>query len=421
MRRVVGPEFGRSAVIGRGVVVMLAAGSLAVGLLLAGTAHGSAVARASTAPCARTSQLAYSAGKYSGQKAMVWLADANGSHRRKLLRAAAPVLSPNGGMVAVTRFGGSAGLGLFTVCGGLVGRFFSGHDTITGISWSPDSSIVAAVVAANPEQAPFHERLKEIDVATGQVTNVATGFLSGWGGPSFSPGSSHQLAYANVTEVGHNASIWSVTPGQPSVQADHERHQSVPGVGTARSPVSARAQQRQVLSRSALRRSFVDPDEAAGVAGGSVKRRHAPRGRECGLRGRVAGQRQPVDAQGCAPVPDQLRALRDLSLRWLDPDLRLGAACGLRRSAERDRDGSVLRRQADVRRRRHRPRAGRTAEQSAFSRSPWQPSADAIEAPTRRWAPTPITRGAGSGRIRRRDRRRRRQPRRRPGLLADRR
>jgi hypothetical protein len=121
-------------------------------------------------------------------------------------------------MVAVTRFDRSDGLGLFTVCGGLVGRFFSSHDTISGITWSPDSSTVAAVVAADPNGAPFHEQLDVIDVATGQVTKVATGFLSGWGGPTFSPMSSHELAYANVTAVGHNPSIWSVTPGQPSVQ-----------------------------------------------------------------------------------------------------------------------------------------------------------------------------------------------------------
>jgi hypothetical protein len=218
VRQVVGPDFDRRALIQRGVVALLAAGSLATGLLLVDAAHGPAVAGASAVSCSSTSQLAYSAGKYSGQKAMVWLANANGSDRRKLLQAAGPVLSPNGGMVAVTRFGGSAGLGLFTVCGGLVGRFFSSHDTITGITWSPDSRMVAAVVAANPNGAPFHEQLAVIDVAAGQVTNVATGFLSGWGAPTFSPTSSHQLAYANVTEVGHNPSIWSVTPGQPSVQ-----------------------------------------------------------------------------------------------------------------------------------------------------------------------------------------------------------
>ncbi|MGO9750710.1 MAG: hypothetical protein ACLP8S_15795 [Solirubrobacteraceae bacterium] len=218
MRQLGGPQFG--GVIQRRVGMLRAAGTLAVGLLLAGTVHGQADAGAGAASCSSTStsQLAYSAGKYSGQKAMVWLANANGSDRRKLLRAADPVLSPNGEMVAVTSFSSSAGLGLFTACGGLVSQFFSSRDTITGITWSPDSSIVAVVVAASPEQAPFHEQLKLIDVASGQVTNVATGFLSGWGGPTFSPASSHQLAYADVTRVGHNPSIWSVTPGQPSVQ-----------------------------------------------------------------------------------------------------------------------------------------------------------------------------------------------------------
>jgi hypothetical protein len=216
MRQLGGPQFG--VAIRRWVVMPVAVGTLAVGVLLVGAVHGRAAARASAASCRTRGQLAYSAGKYSGQKAMVWLANANGSDRRKLLRAADPVLSPNGEIVAVTNFGGSAGLGLFTACGGRVSEFFSSHDTITGISWSPDSSIVAAVVAANPEQKPFREQLKEIDVATGQVTNVATGFLSAWGGPTFSPGSSHQLAYADVTKVGHNPSIWSVTPGHPSVQ-----------------------------------------------------------------------------------------------------------------------------------------------------------------------------------------------------------
>lgn len=200
------------------VLTVLAAGALAVGLLLVGTVHGQAASEASGAPCSLTSQLAYSAAKHSGQKAMVWLANATGSDRRELVRAVNPVLAPDGGMVAVTRFGGSHGLGLFTVCGGLVSQFFSSHDSITGVTWSPDSSMVAAVVAANPEQAPFKEKLELIDVATGQVTNIATGFLGGWGGPTFSSATSHQFAYADVPKVGRNPNIWTVTPGQPAVQ-----------------------------------------------------------------------------------------------------------------------------------------------------------------------------------------------------------
>jgi hypothetical protein len=183
-----------------------------------GTLQGQATAGASDAPCSSTAQLAYSAAKHTGGKAMIWLANANGSDRHALVRAATPVLSPNGEMVAVTKFDRSGGLGLFTACGGLVRQFFSSRDTISGITWSPDSSTVAAVVAANPEQAPFREKLDLIEVATGQVTTVATGFLSGWGGPTFSPTSPGELAYSEVPKVGRNPNIWSVTPGHPSVQ-----------------------------------------------------------------------------------------------------------------------------------------------------------------------------------------------------------
>jgi hypothetical protein len=179
--------------------------------------NGQTTAGASAAACSSTSQLAYSAAKHSGEKAMIWLADASGAHRRRLLRAAHPILSPNGEMVAVTDFGSAGGLGLFTDCGGLVSHFFPSRDTISSVTWSPDSSLVAAVVAANPDKAPFSEKLDVIEVATGQVTTVATGFLSGWGGPTFSP-TSNQLAYANVPKVGRNPNIWSAALGHPSVQ-----------------------------------------------------------------------------------------------------------------------------------------------------------------------------------------------------------
>jgi len=202
----------------RRLVTPFAAGALGAGLLTLATIHGAAVAGASPAPCSRTAQLAYSAAKGPGEKAMVWLADANGSGRRRLVRAATPALSPNGEMVAVTKFGSSGGLGLFTACGGLAGHFFSSRDTISGITWSPDSSTIAAVAAANPDGAPFREELELIDVATGQVTTVATGFLSGWGGPAFSRTSPYELAYSNVPKVGRNPNIWLATPGRPSVQ-----------------------------------------------------------------------------------------------------------------------------------------------------------------------------------------------------------
>ncbi len=214
MRQRGSPRF--RAAVQRRSAALLGAGALAAGALLT-MVGGHATAGASAAACTSTSQLAYSAAKHSGEKAMIWLADASGSHRRRLVRATHPILSPNGELVAVTDFGGAGGLGLFTDCGGPTGHFFSSRDTVTGVAWSPDSSLVAAVVSANPEKAPFSERLVVIEVATGQVTTVAHGFLSGWGGPTFSP-TSDQLAYTNVPKVNHNPNIWSVSLGHPSTQ-----------------------------------------------------------------------------------------------------------------------------------------------------------------------------------------------------------
>jgi len=205
------------------MAALLAGASLSAALLLAGGAHGTPRARAAaTAPqCSRTQQLAYVAAKFRGERGMVWLAAATGGGRRRLFRAATPELSPDGSMVAVTDFGHSAGLGIFSVCGGRVGEYFSADDAISGITWSADSSLLAAVVDPHPNGSVFGQRLVVIDVATGQETTVATGFLSGWGGPSFSPTSPYQLAYDIVPRVNANPNVWSAAIGQPGVQLTH--------------------------------------------------------------------------------------------------------------------------------------------------------------------------------------------------------
>jgi hypothetical protein len=212
------------------MATLLAGASLGAALLLAGGAQGTPRARAAAtaAQCSRTQQLAYVAAKYPGEKGMVWFAAANGKGRRRLFRAATPELSPDGSMVAVTEFGHSAGLGIFTACGGRVGQYFSAHDAIGGIVWSPDSSLVAAVVDPNPNGSPFGQRLEIIDVATGHVSTVATGFLDGSGGPSFSPTSPYQLAYAIVPRTNTNPNVWSAAIGQPGVQLTHGGYNDFP-------------------------------------------------------------------------------------------------------------------------------------------------------------------------------------------------
>jgi hypothetical protein len=207
----------------RWMATLLAGASLCAALLLAGGAHGTTRTRAAVASshCSRTQQLAYVASNFAGEKGMVWFADANGAGRRRLFTAATPALSPDGSMVAVTQFGHAAGLGIFTVCGGRVREFFSAHDAISGIAWSPDSSAVAAVVDPHSDGSAFGQRLVVIDVASGRVRTVATGFLTGWGGPSWSPTSPDQLAYQIVPRVKANTNVWTAAIGQPSVQVTH--------------------------------------------------------------------------------------------------------------------------------------------------------------------------------------------------------
>jgi len=215
----------------RFLAALLAGALLCVALVLAGAARGASSATSagsapSVAQCSLTRQLAYVAANYQGQKGMVWLAAANGSGRRRLFRAATPALAPSGRLIAVTQFGRSAGLGIFTVCGGLVGQYFSSHDAISGVAWSPDSSLVAAIVDPQPNGSAYSQRLVVIDVATGQLTTVATGyFLDGDGGPSFSRTAPYSLAYAVVprvdadTNVGWSAAnVWSAAIGQPGTQ-----------------------------------------------------------------------------------------------------------------------------------------------------------------------------------------------------------
>jgi hypothetical protein len=122
-------------------------------------------------------------------------------------------------MVAVTRPGAAAGLKIFDACGATVHALFSSHDSVDGLAWSPDSAYLAAIVNGDPSgNHPFGAHLMLIDIATGTATTVATGFLDGFGSPTFAPGTPVQLAYDNSLHVGGNSEIWSVTPGAAPTQ-----------------------------------------------------------------------------------------------------------------------------------------------------------------------------------------------------------
>lgn len=199
------------------MISLLSGALLCAAVLLAGVARGAPPARsaAGSAPCSLTRQLAYVAANFPGKKAMVWLAAPNGSGRRRLFQAATPALAPSGRLIAVTQFSGSAGLGIFTVCGSRLGQYFSSRDAISGIVWSPDSSLVAAIVKPHPNGSGTSE-LVVFDVATGQLTTVATGY--DFSGPSFSPTAPYSLTYAVAPTAEGGPNVWSAAIGQTSTQ-----------------------------------------------------------------------------------------------------------------------------------------------------------------------------------------------------------
>src|ERR1019366_711704 len=330
------------------MATFLAGASLSAALLLAVGAQGTPRARAAVtaAQCSRTQQLAYVATNFPGEKGMVWFAAANGGERRRLFRAATPELSPDGAMVAVTEFGHAAGLGIFTVCGGRVGEYFSAHDGISGIVWSPDSSLVAVVVDPHPNGSAFGQRLVVIDVATGHVTTVATGFLNGWGGPSFSPPSPHQPERV----------VGCDRPAQRA--ADPWWLQRVSALGAKGNPLRPRAQLRRAGARADLQRSLDQADAPERLAGGAFERRPPSRRRGRGLWRRLAVERQPRHPQSRTPVRQRLCPIRHLPYRRCSADRRIATVARLRRKAQRERDGAVRRRQTDEDRLRHQPELG---------------------------------------------------------------
>jgi len=128
---------------------------------------------------------------------VVWVAEDDGSHAHKLLPGTNPHVSPDGKMVAFNApKGNSFGSGLFV--GPADGsapaaKLLSNWREPFVFDWSPDGSTIAAL--RGPEIGK--RSLVLIDVTTGRVNVVASGFFSG---VSFAPqgGAVLQLVYARA-------------------------------------------------------------------------------------------------------------------------------------------------------------------------------------------------------------------------------
>jgi dipeptidyl aminopeptidase/acylaminoacyl peptidase len=128
---------------------------------------------------------------------MVWVAEDDGSHARKLVSGTSPHVSPDGNLIAFNPFDPAKGyafesnLFIGPADGSApVTKLMGNWRETSMLRWSPDSSTIAAL--RGPELGK--RTLVLVDVATGAQNAVATGYFSGF---SFAP-QGGQLVYARA-------------------------------------------------------------------------------------------------------------------------------------------------------------------------------------------------------------------------------
>jgi hypothetical protein len=136
----------------------------------------------------------------SGRSEQVWAVDAGGTGRVHLGPGEQPLVSPNGQMVAASRFGSSGrALIVYSTVGKPTQEYVNLAQTAaTALAWSPDSRYLAVqltdTTASSTATDPGAGGVAILDTATDTITRVARGFVFG---ASFDPvaGATERLAY----------------------------------------------------------------------------------------------------------------------------------------------------------------------------------------------------------------------------------
>jgi hypothetical protein len=206
----------RSWVVGAGVAVVLA-------LALAAGAFDSGSSASHNPP-----RLAFvTAG--AGEPATVWLANADGQNPRQLGPGTAPLLSPDGTIVAAaaTASGGPA-LRLYGP-GAPRNMFEQTLHAAQPLSWSPDSRYLAVALTGRDPASASRSELVVVDTHTGAFTTVAHGQIHG---ASFAPDHSDRLVYA----VARSPALTAVTNIYVA-NADGSNRRQLTFNGTSLNPV----------------------------------------------------------------------------------------------------------------------------------------------------------------------------------------
>jgi len=133
---------------------------------------------------------------------VVWLANADGRHARRLGRGSQPMVAPDGSLVAASS---TPGLMLYPAAGGSAHRYFATADaTAVAAAFSSDSRYLAVVLSSTDPASAAFSGLAVIDTATFAYRIVARGQIYG---ASFAPDGSERIAYASASSPALRAAV----------------------------------------------------------------------------------------------------------------------------------------------------------------------------------------------------------------------
>lgn len=157
-------------------------------------------------------RIAYNTGNAHTLLPSVWVADADGQERKELGPGIAPLVSPNGQLVASDLLSvdpnpeAGPSIAIYSTAGAPVAKYLSvATGTAAPLAWSPDSRYLAVSVQSNAlkDIAP-RSSLVVIDTVTGAVHTITNGSISG---ASFAPDGTDRIVYSRALSLSVNAGV----------------------------------------------------------------------------------------------------------------------------------------------------------------------------------------------------------------------
>ncbi len=170
--------------------------------------------------------IAFERNSPKSQTSTIWVADADGSHARKLGNGDLPLISPNGAIVAA---GESAKLTTFSTAGGLAHTFPAPDRALPEpLAWSPDSRYLVVGLQSDATNGITGAGLGVIDTTDETFAVIAKGVIYG---ASFAVNGTDAIVYASANSQLYSApvNLHTIAPdGAGATQITSDGHSLAP-------------------------------------------------------------------------------------------------------------------------------------------------------------------------------------------------